>query len=120
MLSRYAAAASSGIKQPNASPDDDELCDDVSKLGESFISFLEARSAALQTFERQFFRSLVSNLRKAESFFFDHVAALRQAIHAAVTSRDAAAARALKVGLWCDGAMKQSAWSRDSVAARPS
>lgn len=119
-MSRYAAAASSGIKQPSPSPDDDELGDDVSKLGETFISFLEARCAALQTFERQFFRSLVANLRKAESFFFDHVAALRRSIHAAVTSRDVAAARVLKVGLWCDGVMKQTARSRDSVARRQS
>ena len=39
----------------------------------------------------------VSNLRKAESFFFERVTSLRRDIHVVVTTRDAAAARQLKV-----------------------
>jgi hypothetical protein len=56
-----------------------------------------ARSTALHAFESQFFRSMVSNLRKAESFFFERVTSLRRDIHVVVTTRDAAAARQLKV-----------------------
>jgi hypothetical protein len=40
---------------------------------------------------------MVANLRRAESFFFEQVAALRRGIHGVVASRDTAAARQLKV-----------------------
>jgi hypothetical protein len=98
-MRRYSAVASVGIKPVSASADDDDFGDDVSKLCDAFLSTMATRAAALHAFERQFFSSLVANLRRAESFFFDHVTSLRRSIHDAVTSRDAAAARALKVFL---------------------
>ncbi len=89
--------ASLGIRQRGASAEEDDSGDDVAKLCDAFLSSLATRAAALHAFECQFFGSLVTNLRKAESFFFDHVTSLRRSIHDAVASRDVAAARALKV-----------------------
>jgi hypothetical protein len=84
-----------GIKPAVVSTDDEDFGDDVVQLCDAFLSTMATRAAALHAFECQFFSSLVANLRKAESFFFDHVTSLRRSIHDAVTSRDAAAARAL-------------------------
>ena len=97
ILRRYSAVASVGIRQRGASAEEDDSGDDVAKLCDAFLSSLATRAAALHAFECQFFGSLVANLRKAESFFFDHVTSLRRSIHDAVASRDAAAARVLKV-----------------------
>ena len=41
-------------------------------------------------------RSLSCNLQRAEAFFLSQLLLLRSSVHAAVASRDAAAARALK------------------------
>jgi hypothetical protein len=68
-------------------------------LGDAFVSAMATRAAALQAFESQFFRSLATNLRKAEEFFFRHMSFLRQSIHALISSPDASAARSLKLKL---------------------
>ena len=57
---------------------------------------MQSRAAALHAFECQFFGSLVANLQKAEAFFLQHSISLRSSIHAAISSRDPASARALK------------------------
>ena len=44
----------------------------------------------------QLLRSLSCNLQRAEAFFLSQLLLLRSSVHAAVASRDAAAARALK------------------------